>query len=251
MNNLVTFFILWLGNWIIVAMVFCLYVLLLRLRMRKFYEALLRSIHFKSIFLPLSLLTIFTLAIREVIAIPFILIQHWLPQTFLWEQAIFFIYTTHLPSILLYSIMILTFWKRFDSLIPAIYLGFFVIGTIEFTFILQHLVAWQMFLGIQWYSQFAVIVMPFLIEWKSFKVTQWKKMLLFLSLGFALQYIVLSFMPYSLTMYVRNINAWRINLNLLPHPPLGTWIFGFSQTMIKCLFILGFSFIGFVKKAKK
>lgn len=250
MKEIVDFFIIWLGNWVIVAMVFCLYMLVLRLGMRKSYNSLFHSIHFQTVFLPLSLVTIFTLALREVISIPFANIQSWLPQSFLWEQSIFYVYTTHLPSILLYSLMILIYWKRFDSLIPAIYLGFFVIGTIEFTFILQHLIAWQMFLGISWYSQFGVIVMPFIVERERFKISHWKNMLLFLSFGFVLQYIILLFIPHSLTMYVRELNAFRINYNLLPHPPLATWIFGFLQTAIKTMFIISFSFISLVKKDK-
>lgn len=250
MSEIVNFFVHWLGNWVIIAMVFCLYMLVTRTFMKKFYYGLFNSIHFKMPYIHFGFVTVFTICLREIIAIPFWKVQGWLPNSFVWEQTIFYLYTTHLPSIVLYSLMIMLFWKKFDSVVPALYTGFFVIGLIEFTFIPQHLVAFQTFLGINWYSQFGVLVFPFLIERKSFTVRNWKLMGFFLGIGLVLQYVILPFIPFSLSMYDRSVNAFRINYDLLPHPPLGTWVFCFLQTGIKSAFIIGLSFIRFVKRAE-
>lgn len=248
MQQIIDFFILWAGNWVIIAMLFCLYVLVARILMTKFYYNLFNSITFEITSFYLGVTTVFIICLRETIAIPFFRVQGWLPQSFIWEQAIFYLYTTHLPSIIAYAVMIFWFWKSYNSLVPALYTGFFVIGLIEFTFIPQHLVAFQTFLGIDWYSQFWILVAPFMIERKAFKVRNWKLMGAFLGIAFLLQYIILPFIPYSLSMYDRSSNAFRINYALLPHPPVGTWVFCFLQTAIKLSFILGFSFISYVKR---
>jgi len=241
LKDIMDLFLVYLGNWVIIAGFGSLYFLLLKTFSKTNYARLFNGLSFKPRFLYLGFLGLFLISFREVLCYPWWFVASWMPLSHVWEVLLLYLGTTHLISISLHSCLIFFLWKKFDSFVPALFVGFFSIGLIEFTFIPQHLVAWGMFLGWNWYSGFAIILLPFLLDYAKFMIINKHKMIMFFCLAIFLQYFILLWMPYSLTQFDPSLMAWRINDALLPHPPLGTWVFGALQWIIKGLFILGFA----------
>lgn len=239
--SLRTFFLLYFGNWQVIAMMTCLYYLMLKTFNNIFYHSVWKGFKFDMKWIPVSIFTVSMIFLREFLLYPLTSVQSWMPNSFLWEQVIMWLYTTHTISILTYTFFIYYSWKKFDSFIPALLWGFFSIGFIEFTFIPQHLIKWQMFLGVNWYYAFGIAMLPFIVEYKRFHVKNWKKMLFILILAFINQYGVLALVDYSISVFDFELLAYRLNYALMPHPPVYTWMFMFLQTSMKILFLLGLS----------
>lgn len=239
--NFLNLFYLYFGNWQVIAMISCMYYLMLRAMKHSWYHKFWNSLQFNSKWFYATLGVINAIIFRELLLYPFRIIQTWMPESYFWEQIIMWLYTTHVVSIVLYVAFIYYFWKKYDNLIPAIILGFFCIGIIELTFIPQHMMKWGFFMGVNWYSPFAIAVIPLLIEYKKFRIGNWKMLIVFLGLAFANQYLILPFADYSLSVFDYDLFAYRLNYALLPHPPVFTWIFVFLQTTMKTFFLLGLS----------
>lgn len=241
MMNVLDFFSMYLGNWIVLSMIGCVYFLLLKTFSKPIYNRLFNSFKFQLPYLYLSFMGLFVICFREVMLYPWNLVASWMPGGYAWEILIMFLGTTHLISISMYSCLIYYLWKKFDNMIPALLIGFLCIGFIEFTFIPQHLLAYGMFLGWNWYSGFAIILIPFIVEWKRFKIGNIEKFTLFIAAAIILEYVILIWLPFSLAQFEPSLMAWRINEALQPHPPLETWLFQIVQWFLKTFFILGFA----------
>jgi len=240
--NILDFFLVYLGNWNVIAMIVSLYYVLLKTSKNRLYKVLWNGIEFNRKWIPLTISIVTIILLREHLLYSLPSVQEWMPGSYLWEQVVFWLYTTHTISILTYCFFIYYFWRKFNSFFPALLLGFFSIGVIEFTFIIQHLVIWNLFLGFNWYSAFGVILIPFLIEYHKFKIVHKKALIVFLTLAFINQYIILPVMEYSITVFDAGLGAYRLNYDLLPHPPIQTWLFYcVGQTTMKMLFLLAFS----------
>jgi len=243
LESLYNLYTIFLGNWIVIAGSGTLYFLMLRTFSKTNYSKLFNSFNFKNYYLILADLGLATIIIRELLLYPWALVSGWMPGSYIWEILVLYVGTTHLPSILIHSTLIYYLWQKYDNLVPAMLVGLFSIGLVEFTFIPQHLLFWGIFLGWDWYSGFAIILLPFIIEWKRFMLPDVRKLAIFITSAMILQYVIWNWLPYSITSLNVSQMAWGINTALLPHPPLETWIFAAIQWLIKILFVLGFSTI--------
>lgn len=241
-NSLMNIFVLYLGNWQFLASMMVLYLLLLRTFSKKNYLRFWNSIRFINSWKILALNGVIFLLLREILLYPLPRVQSWMPGSYFWEQFLMFIFTCHIQSIALYSCLIFYLWKKYDSFLPALYVGFFGISFIEFTFIPQHFITWNMFLG-AWYYPFAIAIIPFLIERKSWSFPRIKRMLVFIGIGIAMEYLILLYLPYSLSSFIPGTMAWKLNDAVMPHPPIQTWIFMGSNILLKIFMLIGISMI--------
>lgn len=154
-------------------------------------------------------------------------------------QIVLFMSYTHMRSFLFYSALILWYWYNWKNLLPALYAGWFAIAVIELTFIAQHFIAFQAFLGWEWYLPFIAIMIPFLFDRSNYHFK--KKGLVFICAGIFIQYFLLIWQQDAFTTFV---NGQLINnVVILANPTLGTWIHEGLDHLLKSLMTIGFAFM--------
>jgi len=148
----------------------------------------------------------------------------------------------HFRSIIFYSALIILLWKKYNSLLPALAVGWFCIGVMELSFIFQHWVNIPgRFIGWDWYIPFMGICLYFIIIRKCFKFT--KRFWLFFIASIFVQYFLLLFYPYWIKITVKETYAFLINYSVLPNPPIQTWIFWLLCHFQKILSTIAFYYV--------
>ena len=226
-----------LGNWQIISLLVIGVLLIYRKFVRDYYEEMWSWAPWKPIWIILALSVLIAIQIREIIMYPFIWISIALPGYSLADQIFFYLGNIHVRSIMFWAIMIFYLWHKMENLLPAVYTGWFWIGLAELTFIPQHLL-WcdGLFLGIQHYLSFILIMVPFLLEHKRFRI-HWKTWIWF-SAGIFMQYFGLLFSPWAVVQLQDGGWGFVINDLAQPNPHLFTYAFDFSQHLIKTLFTI-------------
>lgn len=155
----------------------------------------------------------------------------------------FFIFT-HLRSYVIYAGVVFYLWHKWNSLVPALYAGWFGIGAIELTFILQHYLEFNTFIGLSWYLPFIVLMIPCLLDLKKYRFN-WKIYLTF-GIGVLLEYVDLIWYGQGFTLF---INGEIVeNLPYVLNPTVGTWIYESMPILFKLLMAAAFCFLDFKKE---
>lgn len=180
---------------------------------------------------------------REIQLFPFQWIsESWGILPLLWQQLLY-LDAIHLRSILFYAALIILLWKKFDSLLPALAVGWMGLGIIELTFILQHYVGTPgRFIGWAWYISFMPLLGYGIAIIRCLKFS--RKFWLLLGAAFFTQYFLLLFYPYWIVIYARDsFSVISVNQAVLPNPPWQTWIFWLLNHVMKVCFTLAFYFV--------
>lgn len=244
MNSLV----LLVGNWILVAVFGICLLLIIRLYFRSYYNRLFHSIEFKPLWITLAAIMIGVIMWREILVVPFYVVQSWLPGSSIVTQFIFWLYTTHLVSILLVGGFIFLMWRKFQSLLPAVFVGWLALGVIEFSFVPQHLIMIHAFVGANWYTPFFGLMVPLFLDRSNFGFN--RKGLVFILGAVCFQYGLIFLYPWSLSIFNSTYGTFGINYSLFPEPPLISWIFMELNHVIKILYLAAFSYFTFTEKNK-
>lgn len=237
MNNLVYI----VGNWIFVAVIGISFLLIIRGWFYSFYQRIFYSFKFKPVWIFLAAVMVALIIWREVLVVPFSYVQSWLPGSSVPTQLVYWLYTTHILSILLFGGFIFLMWRKFDSLIPAVFVSWLALGVIEFSFIPQHLIMIRNFMGLDWYAPFFGLTVPFLLDRSKFQFN--KKGLVFIAGALVIQCLLIFLYPWSMTVYDPTLRSFGINHTLFPEPPLISWIFMEFNHVIKIGYLAGFSFL--------
>jgi hypothetical protein len=226
-----------LGNWQFISLGIIGVLLFYRLFVNDYYEQLWSFAPWKISWILLGILGILLIQIREIIQYPFYWIETALPGYSLLDHLFFYAGNIHIRSIMFWAVMIFYLWKKMGNLLPALSVGFFYIGLAELTFIPQHLI-WQngLFLGVQHYLPFILIMIPFLLERKRFVIPgrSW----VWFSVGIFFQYFGLLFTPWAAVQLQEGGWGFVINPLAQPSPHLFTYLFDISQHLIKTFFTI-------------
>lgn len=224
------------GNWQMIGLSLVMLLLLFRSLNREYYEKLLGMFPWEKRWILIAVSVLVIIQLREIYGYPLIWIQTHFPTYNLAECLIFYIGNIHLRSILFYSMMILWLWKKMKALFPALISGFFWIGLIELSFIPQHWIWLNYFMGWNHYLPFILIMTPFIFERKRFFIPR-NAWMWFLG-GVALQYICLPFSSWSVMILDQRGFGFFVNPLAFPHPEIQNYLWEFGQHLLKTLFTI-------------
>ena len=233
-------------DWRIIAMVTIISLIWLRVFWSGKYKWLWIKLKWNWKLVIPACLGVSVLIIRGLLLYPF----DWVPNTWPTLSPVWHVLLygdkIHFRSILFYSGLIILLWRKYRSLLPALAVGWFCIGTVELTFIFQHYVKTPgRFLGWNWYIPFIGICLYFISMIKCFRFP--RKFWVFFASAIFVQYFLLLFYPWWLLIAVKETYDFTVNLSVLPTPPIQTWIFWFLNHFMKALFVVGFYFVEKVK----
>lgn len=243
---MIQFFTQILGNWQMIALAGIGILMFYKRIAPDYYEQLWSWAPFQKNWILLAVGVLLAIQIREILMYPFEWIQTYFPMYNLADQLFFYAGNIHIRSILFWAIMIFYLWKKMKSLLPAVLSGWFMIGLAELTFIPQHLI-WQngLFLGIQQYLPFILIMVPFVLERKRFLIP--RSFLLWFSLGIFMQYFGLIFDPWAVVKLQEGGWGFVINPLAQPNPHFFTYAFDVGQHLIKTFFTIAGAVINLKK----
>ena len=228
----------YLTDWRVISMVSIMFLLWLRFALPSKYAWLWRKSKWHWLWLfPVGLLVSLFL-IRGILLIPFwVVVKWWETLSPVWHVLLYGD-KIHFRSYVFYSGLIVLLWRKYKSLLPALAVGFLCLGVIELTFIGQHLVKTPgRFIGWAWYVPFIAICLYFIVIRKCFRFP--KKFWLIFAAATFVQYFVLLFAPYWLTI-IEAPYTFIVNTSVLPTPPIQTWIFWFLCHFHKILTCIAF-----------
>lgn len=226
-----------LGNWQMLALAGIGVLMIYKILLKETYEQLWKAFPWNWKYALLGVAVILVIQIREIIGYPFSWIVEYFPTYSLAEQLFFYMGNIHIRSILFWAIMIFWLWKKMGSLLPAVLTGWFFIGLAELSFIPQHLI-WQngLFLGLQQYLPFILLMIPWILERKRFSVP-WRAWIWFAA-GVFMQYFGLIFDPWAVVKLQEGGWGFLVNPINYPHPHLLAYAFDLSQHLIKTFFTI-------------
>lgn len=238
-------------DWRIIALLSIVSILYFRVMAKNWYQWLWEKLRFRIWLIAPAAALLVLLILREVYLYPVAWIAVDFGSLSPFAQLLLYGDTIHFRSILFFGILILALWRKYDKLLPALAVGWFCIGFVELTFILQHYAAVPgRFMGWGWYLPFIGIMAYFLVLHKSFRIAgRW--FWIFLISAFICQYALLPFFPYwfwHIEVTAPFTPGIRVdNPGILSDPPIGTWVFWFLNHFMKTLFALAFYQINLVK----
>lgn len=234
-----------LTDWRVIALSVILLLFWLKLFHPKTYSKLWHNLKFNYKIAFIAFVGIVYLIFREMTVYPFNSIVATWPTLPSWAHIILYGDLIHFRSILVFGVLILALWRKYEKMLPALAVGWFCIGIIEATFILQHFVGTPgRFLGWYWYLPFFGGMIYFLDIRKSFRLR--KNFWYFFVSAIFVQYLLLLFYPFWLVKYTVRFE-FVVNSSVLPNPPIQTWIFWFLNHLMKTLFAVAFYFMELVK----
>lgn len=222
------------GNWQMIGLAFVMLLLLFRRLNPESYEKLMRILPWKKKWVALGVLVVVLIQIREIYGYPLIWLQTHFPSYTLPELLIFYIGNIHARSILFYALMIFWLWRKQKFAFPAIMAGFFWIGLIELSFIPQHLIWLNYFMGWRHYLPFILIMVPFIIERKRFQIP--RRAWFWFAGGMALQYLCLPFASWSVMILDARGFGFEVNPLALPSPQIQNYLWEIGQHILKTFF---------------
>ncbi len=246
--NTISLWIQYLTQWQNIAMMLTAVYLWIEISNKPLAQRLWNGIRFKKAYVILAVIGLSALIFREWAnfnpAESFSIVAYYYPSLTFWEQLAVWNSTTHLRSIIFFSAMILWLWRKYDKLLPALATGWFSLAVVELSFIPDMLLDpyTHDFLGWAWYLPFIGTMPLFLFHWKEFSFKN-RKLWLFLGLAIFVQYFLLIWRPWGLTIWDPSAHTFVINQAMLPHPPLATWWFEFLNHLMKSLFSIAFCFV--------
>ena len=237
-------------DWKFIAMCTTIIILWLRIFLPSKYNWLWKNLQWNWKLVIPACFGVSILIIRGIILFPFSgVVLRWETLSPIWHILLYGD-SIHFRSTLFFSALIILLWKKYGSMLPALAVGWFCLGSVELTFILQHWVKIPgRFLGWNWYMPFIGICLYFIVIRKCFKFP--RKFWLFFAAATFVEFFALLFAPYWLTLVTQVVGTssftHAINLSVLPTPPIQTWIFWFLNHFMKALFIIAFYFVIKVK----
>lgn len=222
------------GNWQMIGLSLVMLLLLFRALNREYYEKILRMFPWEKKWVLIGVSVLIIIQLREIYGYPLMWLQTHFPTYDLAELLVFYIGNIHLRSILFYSIMIMWLWKKMGSLFPALMSGFFWVGLIELSFIPQHWIWLNYFMGWNHYLPFILIMAPFLIERKRFQIPR-RARAWFLG-GVVLQYLCLPFSSWSVMILDQRGFGFFVNPSAFPHPGIQNYLWELGQHVLKTFF---------------
>jgi len=220
------------GNWQLLSLAAVGVILIYRRFISDYYEEMWSLAPWEKKWILLGISGIVFIQIRELMQFPFVWMLEAMPTYCLADHLFFYLGNIHIRSILFYALLIFWLWRKFNALLPAVISGWFWIGLIELTFIPQHLIwADGLFLGLQHYLPFMLIMVPFLLERKKFSLS-WKTWIWFAG-GIMMQYVGLAFSPWAVVHLAPGGWGFIINPSANPHPHFFTYAFDFVQHLMK------------------
>lgn len=243
---MIEIFKLLLGNWQMLALCGVAVLLVYRSFFHDYYEEMWRMAPWERKWILLGICGIVIIQIRELLMFPFEWMLEEMPTYSLADQLFFYLGNIHIRSVLFYGLMIFWLWRKFNALLPAVLTGWFWMGFIELTFIPQHWI-WcnGLFLGLKHYLPFLLVMIPWILEKHRFSLC-WKAWIWFAG-GIMLQYVGLSFSPWAVVHLQPGGWGFIINPSANPDPHLFTYIFDFTQHMMKSWLTVAGAYISFSK----
>ena len=224
-----------LGNWQMLGLLIFGVLLIYRICFRDYYEEMWSWAPWSKKWIIAAASILAMIQIREILMFPFEWMQESLTTYSLAAQVFFYLGNIHVRSILFYGILIFWLWRKHGALMPAVFSAWFWIGLIELTFIPQHLIwADGLFLGLQQYLPFILLMMPFILERKRFQIS--RKAWIWFAAGIFMQYFGLIFIPWAVVQLAPGGWGFTINPAAMPQPHLFTYFFDFGQHLMKTLF---------------
>jgi len=231
-----------LGNWQILGLLIVGVLMIYRRFVRDYYEEMWSWAPWRKRWILAAVSVLAAIQIREILMFPFEWIMQSLPTYSLADQVFFYLGNIHIRSILFYGILIFWLWRKMGNLLPAVLSAWFWIGLIELSFIPQHLIwANGLFLGLNQYLPFVLLMMPWILERKRFLIP--RKAWIWFSAGIFMQYAGLIFNPWAVVHLSEGGWGFIINPSALPHPHLFTYLFDLGQHLMKTLFTIAGAFI--------
>ena len=237
------------GNWQMIGMALVMLLLLFKILNREYYEKLFNMFPWKKRWVLIGISVLLLIQMREIYGYPLIWLQTHFPTYTLPELLFFYMGNIHLRSILFYSIMILWLWRKMGTLFPAVMSGFFWIGLIELSFIPQHWIWLEYFMGWNHYLPFILIMAPFLLERKRFQIPR-RAWMWFLG-GMALQYACLPFSQWSIMILDSRGFGFYVSPGALPHPQIWHYLWDFGQHILKTMFTVAAAHTNLRKNARR
>lgn len=166
-------------------------------------------------------------------------------DTSFWVNLVVNLARTHLRSFVFYAVMVLYLWKKYDKLLPALYCGWFGIAMIEFTFIAQHYLLFNAFMGLNWYLPFVAVAIPFWFDRKSYSFNS--KVYILFAIGWILEYVQMMFYGQGFTLFSSNGEV-TANLPYILSPTVASWLYEIIPHIMKSLMTLAFCYVDFKKE---
>jgi energy-converting hydrogenase Eha subunit E len=232
--NIIPYFLLFLFDWRDLALFMIVFIALLEAIDPKRFKPFFNGIEWNIKNVGVSLLFLAAIFIRTYFSFSSLPPEAVIPIV----QIILTLVYTHVRSFMFYSALIYWLWYKWNSLVPAIYAGWFAIAIIEMTYLVQHLIAFKAFMGWEWYIPFFAVMIPVIYDRKRYSV-QWKPWIQVFSAGVFLQYFLLIWQGQAFTTFM---NGQLINnLDKIANPTLETWFHELIDHAAKSL--LTFSFV--------
>lgn len=237
-------FKLLLGNWQMIALAAVGVILIYRTFLSDyFYGEMWHMAPWKKSWICLGILGVLVIQVRELLMFSFDWMVWHMPTYSLADQLFFYLGNIHVRSITFYALLIFWLWRKFNALLPALINGWFWIGLIELTFIPQHYL-WcnGLFLGLEHYLPFMLIMGPWILERTKFSLS-WKTWVWFAA-GISMQYIGLAFSPWAVVHLAPGGWGFIINPSAVPDPHVFTYLFDFTQHLMKTWLTLAGTYVG-------
>lgn len=222
-------------EWRMFAIYVIVFLYLIRLLNKDVYVKLYYDIPFDFRFVSLAVIGLALFFYRLVmIASPYVGVPYSV-------QIMMVLRETHLRSFIFYAVLIFYLWRKFGSLLPSVFAGWFGIAMIEFSYIAQHYILWGAFMGLQWYLPFFIISLPFFFDWNKYRLS--RKILIFFAIGVFLQYFTFIWDSDAFVLWQNGVitNNWRVFYN----PTLQTWLHELFDNMKKSIMTIGFCYIDY------
>lgn len=245
--NWIAAYIQYFTQWQNIAMAItaiCLYIAIVN---KPLWRKLWNGIEFKRSYLIIAIAGLAMLFLREWANFnpfdSFGAVQWYYPTFTIPEQILVWIGTTHFRSILFFAGMIIWLWRKYNRLLPALAVGWFGLAVVELSFIPDMLIDpyTRGFMGLDWYLPFIGTMPLYLFHWREFYYP--RRFWIWIAAAVAVQYGLLVFRPWSLNIWDPGLNAFVLNLSIMPHPPWQTWFMELLNHLMKTLFAVAFCYV--------
>lgn len=242
-------YIQYFGQWQNQAMIITAFLILISILNESLFLRIWRGFPFRKKLAAVAILAMSVLLFVQLYFNPFYKLQVDFPGLSFVGQVALWIGQTHIRSIAFSIGLVIYLWKKFDRLLPAMAVGWFSLGVIELSFIPDMLISLNgAFLGWEWYFPFIGSMLFYLIYYRSFSYP--RKFYLWFAAAVFVQYFLLIWRPWGLTIWHPEDQAFLINDAVIHNPPWESWLFEGLNHLMKALFVISFCFVNFKDKVR-